>query len=384
MIGGSGQDPPRNTVLRGTETSQMATETLPAPTRDNNLPVPRTELRELLAKYNPPPVILDAGQYATFGYVEFFSATIRNPNTTKAYRRAVDRFLAWCEDRGLEFREVSSAVIAEYLDEHLVKANGQPLANPSKKLHLAALKHFYDIQERRHGVPMNPATAVRGPGHKVAKGKTRPFQKGQVKKLLASIDTTTIVGLRDRAILAVLYWTACRAGACAKLRLRDYYPDGERWWFYFGEKGDKAHTVKANHTLQAYIKAYIEAADIGHQPTDWPLFRSAMKRKKGETHAPRLTPYQPPDRHTPSKARGVLTGNDILRIVKRRLKTAGLPPDTFTAHSFRSTTATNLRKKGIPRDQVQYLLGHADARTTALYDHSDDEQAQDIVDQITL
>jgi len=71
------------------------------------------------------------------------------------------------------------------------------------------------------------------------------------------------------------------------------------------------------------------------------------------------------------------------RFIKRRLKNAGLPPETFTPHSFRAATATSLRKKDVPRDRVQYLLGHADARTTALYDHSEDEDVHEIVDQIT-
>lgn len=348
------------------------------PVSPDALPVSNDELAKLLRNFEPPAIVADAGSFATYAYAEFFSAQIRNPNTRKAYRRAVDRFLAWYDDRHLRFQEISSPVISEYLDHHLVKDSGQPLSTPSIKLHLAALKHFYDAQERRHGVLFNPATAVRGPAYKVTKGKTRPFQKGQVKKLLKSIDTANLVGLRDRAILALLHWTACRAGAAAKLRMSDHYPDGERWWFDFGEKGGKAHTVKASHTLQIYMRAYIDAAGIAADAKDWPVFRSAVGRSK------QLTPYQPPLPTTGRKARGGLTGDDILRIVKRRFRDAGLPDETFTPHSFRATTATNLRRKGVPRDQVQFLLGHADARTTALYDHSDSEEAQDIVDQITL
>jgi integrase len=73
-----------------------------------------------------------------------------------------------------------------------------------------------------------------------------------------------------------------------------------------------------------------------------------------------------------------------LRIAKRRLRDAGLPESTFTAHSFRATTATQLGREGVPREKVQYLLGHSSSPTTEMYDHSSEERAMEIVDQITL
>jgi hypothetical protein len=71
-----------------------------------------------------------------------------------------------------------------------------------------------------------------------------------------------------------------------------------------------------------------------------PLFRTARKKKRELSD------------------RG-LSGNDLLRIVKRRLRGASLPPGAFCCHSFRATTATNLLKQKVPREQVQYLLGHS-------------------------
>ncbi len=362
----------------------MTTEIVPV-SAQSSLPVSHSELQSLLVKYEPPPIVVDAGPYACFAYAEFFASTIRNPNTKIAYRRNVDRFLSWCDERGLTWQQVSAPVIAEYFDHHLYKDNGQPLADTAKKQHLAALRKFYKHQERRHGVPFNPTLSVEGPKVKVGRGKTPRFLEGQVKKLLASIDATTIVGKRDRAILAVLHWSARRASAVAHLKLSDYYCDGERWWLDFGEKGGKAQLVKANHTLQVYLQEYIDAAGIGHDPNDWPIFRSVMKRAKGvKPYIPQLTEYEPPDPKAKRKAKGTISGNEILRIVKRRLKDAGLPADTFTPHSFRATTATQLDKKGTPRKLIQVFLGHADARTTGLYCHTEDEEAQDLVDQITL
>jgi integrase/recombinase XerD len=95
------------------------------------------------------------------------------------------------------------------------------------------------------------------------------------------------------------------------------------------------------------------------------LFRTAKKRKRELTD------------------RG-LNGNDLLRIVKRRLADAGLPPGSFWCHSFRATTATNLLKQKAAREQVQYLLGHSDARTTNLYNRTDKKVTRNIVERNSI
>jgi integrase/recombinase XerD len=135
--------------------------------------------------------------------------------------------------------------------------------------------------------------------------------------------------------------------------------------FHFGEEGGKVHQVPARDDLQKQMKAYIETAGLAGQSDKAPLFRSAMKRKRALADQP-------------------ITGNDLLRIVKRRLKAAGLPEGTFSCHSFRATTATDLLKLEVPREQVQYLLGHSDARTTDLYNRTDKEVSRNIVERISI
>ena len=96
--------------------------------------------------------------------------------------------------------------------------------------------------------------------------------------------------------------------------------------------------------LQKIILAYIEAAGIA----DGPLFRTAAGKTKALTENP-------------------MTGIDICRMMKRRLRAAGLP-DEFSPHSFRVTTVTDLLEQNTSLEDVQYLAGHADPRTTRLYD----------------
>jgi site-specific recombinase XerD len=326
----------------------------------------REDWARLRREIAAPEIVRRAGAGAEYAYADFFKAKIANVNTRKAYKRAVDRFLRWCQERGLELRQVTSFLVGDYLEHHLVDRDGHPLTAPSKKQHLAALRHFFDNQQIHHGVVLNPAASVRGPRHVAHEGKTPAFDDKQVRALFKSINTDSIVGLRDKTILMVLAYTAARAGAVARLRLEDYYTDGTQWWFHFGEKGGKVHLVPARHDLQQQMERYLRAAGLAAGSGKGPLFRSARGRVR------RLSD------------RG-LTGNDLLRIVKRRLRAAGLPETTFCCHSFRATTATNLlRQEGVTREQVQYLLGHADARTTDLYNRADKEVSRNIVERIAL
>lgn len=349
------------------EESQYEIEVLPAtvsPDARRDLVI-HADLERLRREIAAPPIIKAAGPGSEYAYADFFKAKINNPNTRKAYKRAVDRFLGWCELRGLTLREVTSFVVGDYVEHHLNDKDGYPLSAPSKKQHLAGLRHFFDNQQMYHGVGINPASSVRGPKYSAREGKTPAFDDRQVGHLLKSIDTTDVVGLRDKTLLMILAYTAARAGAVAKLRTMDYVTDGRSWSFHFGEKGGKLHHVPARHDLQVQMELYLKTAGLEERSDKTPLFRTAKRRKRELTE------------------RG-LNGNDLLRIVKRRLKGAGLPPGAFCCHSFRATTATNLLKQQVPREQVQYLLGHSDARTTDLYNRTEKEVTRNIVERISL
>ena len=85
-----------------------------------------------------------------------------------------------------------------------------------------------------------------------------------------------VVGLRDRAILATLAYTACRAGAVAKLRLQDFQHDGSQYVLRFQEKGGKSREIPVRHDLEGFILAYVEAAGIAGEAKDSPLFRASQ------------------------------------------------------------------------------------------------------------
>jgi integrase/recombinase XerD len=117
--------------------------------------VPVSETPSALAL---PDIVRRAGQPAVFAAEEFFYGAIRNEHTRAAYRRAVDQFLAWCEQRGLELPRIAPGDVGQYFDG-LRKKN---LSIATRKQHLAAVRHFFDGMVTRHAVILNPALSVRG------------------------------------------------------------------------------------------------------------------------------------------------------------------------------------------------------------------------------
>src|SRR6516162_4332615 len=99
-------------------------------------------------------------------------------------------------------------------------------AKPTVKQHLAAIRMLFDWLIIGQVLAVNPAHAVRGPKHVVRRGKTPVLTEEQARRLLESIDTSTLIGLRDRALIAVMIYTFARIGAAVALRVEDYYPAG--------------------------------------------------------------------------------------------------------------------------------------------------------------
>src|ERR1700741_1102392 len=131
----------------------------------------------------------------------------------------------------------------------------------------------------------NPAHAVRGPKHVVKRGKTPVLATDQARALLESIDTSTLVGLRDRALVGVMTYAFARIGAVVAMRVEDYFANGKRWWVRLHEKGGKRHEMPAHHKLEAFIDEYLEAAGI-RDDGKAPLFRSARGRTGELTSEP--------------------------------------------------------------------------------------------------
>jgi integrase/recombinase XerD len=318
-----------------------------------------------------PALVERAGGAARFAWEEFFFAEHHNPHTQKAYMAAVKRFLAWADGEGEELSALTPGKAGKYL----VSLGGSPA---KRNLHLSALRGFFDRLVNRHVVILNPFASVKGVKEQVIEGKTPEMAVEQARSLLAAIklsetvkneqgeevEKPLVIGLRDLAILATLRFTACRAGAVAQLRLGDFQREGSQYVLRFQEKGGKSREIPVRHDLEGMILAYIEAAGIGQQAKDSPLFRAGTNGT-----AKKLTS-------------NALTSKRICELVKRRLKDAGLP-ERLSPHSFRVSAITDLLTQGVPLEDVQYLAGHAEPRTTGLYDRRQKKVTRNIVERIS-
>lgn len=326
-----------------------------------NSPAPPSPSGNLPAVIKALPAIIHrAGTNAVFAAKEFFFGTIRNEHTQRAYLHAVKRFLAWAEEHdGGELTQIAPWHVGQYFQE-LAKSTSIATRNQ----HLSALRHFFDGLVTRHAIVLNPALSVRGERYSVVEGKTPEIPIEEARKLLASLDISHVVGLRDRAMLAILIYTGSRAGAVATLKRSDFYHAGGQWMLHFSEKGGKSREIPVRHDLEGLVAAYIDTAGLRDAPKGTPLFQSALKRQ----------------RQLSGRAIHV---NDICRMMKRRLKDFGMSL-LYSPHSFRVTTLTDLLNQNVPREDVQHLAGHADPRTTNLYDRRQRKITRNIVERISV
>ena len=216
-----------------------------------------------------PALVANAGERAGIRFLEFFASTIRNPHTRRAYGRAVADFLAWCADQ-------SVASIVDVQPLHVaawVELQTREHAAPTAKLRLAALRHLFDWLVIGQVVPLNPAASVRGPAHSVRTGKTPVLDPAEARQLLDSIDVSTPIGLRDRALIGLMVFSFARIGAALGMRVEDVFVQNRRLWVRLREKGGKRHEMPCHHTLETYLHAYLDGTGIGADPKGW-LFRT--------------------------------------------------------------------------------------------------------------
>ncbi len=291
---------------------------------------------------------------------EFFGANIRNANTRMAYVTAAYRFADWCEAQALTLPQVEPLHVASYIEQL-----GRVYSPATVKQNLAALRQLFDWLVVGQVMRSNPASAVRGPKQIIKTGKTPVLTAQEARRRLDSIDSSTLIGLRDRALMGLMVYGFARVSAALAMRVADYYTQGKRSYFRLHEKGGKYLVIPAHHMAQAWTDEYIERAGLAADPKG-PLFPSAgIRRGLGQ-----LT-RQPLDRAA------------ALKMIKRRAKSAGLPGEVC-AHSFRGTGITEYLRAGGTLETAARIAGHESTRTTQLYNRLQDEVSLDEIERIHI
>ena len=322
--------------------------------------VPLPSPAEISVSENRTPALIAAsGERAERRFWEFFTVTIRNPNTRRAYARAAAEFCAFLQDGGVgRLDAIQPLHVAAY-----VELLGREHAPATVKQRLAAIRMLCDWLVVGQVLPVNPAASVRGPRHVVKRGKTSVLHREDARLLLESIDVATPVGLRDRAFIGLLVYSFARVGAAVAMRVEDFYPNGRRWWVRLHEKGGKHHELPAHHNLDLWLHEYIEAAGIADQRKA-PLFRSAKGRAGVLSERP-------------------LLARNALDMVARRAQQAGIPGQVCN-HTFRATGITAYLENGGKLELAQAMAAHESPRTTKLYDRTNDAVSLDEVERIVL
>ena len=322
-------------------------------------PAERGMLTPLPAAHLIPRLISDAGDNASWRYIDFFTANIRNPNTRRAYARACQQFFAWADERGLSLGTIRPYDVSLYIE-----SRQQTHSAPDVKQQLAAVRMLFDWLILGQIVPANPASAVRGPKHVVKTGKTPVLDGKEWRKLLDAIPTETVRDLRDRALIATLTYSFARIGAALKMKVEDLRPKGAGWELRLHEKGGKHHVMPCHHSLAEALRAYTEAAGIADDRKGF-LFRTS-KGHRGVELA--LDPMGQPD---------------AWRMIRKRAAAVGIHAPIGN-HSFRATGITAYLSNGGALEHAQEMAAHESPRTTKLYDRTKERLTQDEVERIRL
>ena len=257
--------------------------------------------------------------------------------------RSLTEFAAWCakKDKIEDPRKVTLALISEYLAER--KRGG--LSASSIKLIVVALKIFFRFLVAKDRVDRNPTEALALP--RIERYLPETLNELQTEQLIESIDAKAPFGLRDCAIVELLYASGLRISELANARLENFA--AEEGILRVTGKGNKTRLVPVGRKACEALASYVS------------------------TERPRLV-----KRHTGSEIflseRGTkLTTARIWQIVKKHAKHSGLEANIYP-HLLRHSFATHLLSNGADLRIIQEMLGHADISTTQVYTHVDQQR----------
>jgi site-specific recombinase XerD len=272
-----------------------------------------------------------------------------SPHTLRAYRGDLTALLRFAQEQGVsDARRIDTLLMREYLAS-LPAPSRATLARKQ-----ASLRGFFGWMQRTGRIRTNPAAALVTP--RKARGLPRGLDEPAIGKLLAAPDASAMPGVRDRAILELLYSTGMRVEECQSLDLADLDLGGG--------------------SVRLFGKGRKERLGILGQParqavTAWLAARETLLAQRRRTQVQALFVY--------ARDGGRLTVRSIARLVKASALAAGLPADV-SPHTLRHSFATHLLDHGADLRVVQELLGHESLSTTQVYTHVSITRLKDVYD----
>jgi integrase/recombinase XerD len=259
-----------------------------------------------------------------------------SPNTVAAYRRDLTGFQRFLDQRDRTFPQVGT----EELSQYLLTLRRQGLGHASVARHLSAVRGFYRYWLRDGGVARDPTEHLEAP--RLPRRLPRTLSPSEVIMLLENSPVTDFTGLRDRALLELLYATGMRASECLSLRIEDL--NLSAGYVVCTGKGSRQRLVPVGAQALGWVRRYLAEAR--------PHF--AKRAAAGTLFL--------------NRRGGRLSRQGLWGIIKRAARAAGLRA-TISPHTLRHSFASHLLERGADLRSVQAMLGHADISTTQIYTH---------------
>jgi len=272
-------------------------------------------------------------------------------NTLAAYRNDLAGFSLWLNQQGHLLCAADTRSIQDYLNyQHQA---GQKTRSAARLL--SSLRRFYGFLLRERRVQENPTKLLESPkgGHSLPS----TLNETQVEQLLEAPDISDDLGLRDRAMLELLYATGLRVTELVSLQLSQL--SLEPGVIRVIGKGDKERLVPVGEVALEWLARYLKQARPVLLPVQSKPTNAVFVTKRGQAMSRQAFWY----------------------MIKRYGQIAGIAASTLSPHTLRHAFATHLLNHGADLRVVQMLLGHSDISTTQIYTHVADQRLQDLYHQ---
>lgn len=268
-------------------------------------------------------------------------ANFTSPRTRRTYRDSIQRFIAFHGFRTAdELRTITGAHIIAWRDGMAAKGESPRTIHTR----MSALSSLFDCLCDQQLVVGNPVDGIRRPRVSQHQVKSIALTPQQVRRLLDAPDLSTMKGLRDSALLHLLFFTGCRIAEPCRLKVGDFFEDSGYRVLDFTIKGGKTNRLAIHQELQVALHRYLSTAGHG-EDRDAPL----LLRVAAGYHRAGIAPRQ------------------ALNLFRHYARRVGLPP-AATPHSARATFITQALENGCKLEAVQQSVAHANIQTTRMYD----------------
>jgi integrase/recombinase XerD len=289
---------------------------------------------------------ISVDQLAGIPEEEIWLASRKSARTRRAYQNDVKHFMRTLNIRSAdELRRVDHRAVMAW--EHIMREQQGSQASTVRR-RLAALSSLFAHLVKFGIVPMNPVREVVRPAINRREGTTLAFSQKQARSILDTPNPNSVLGVRDRAILAVGLQVGFRRAEIASLKVGDFHMNRGYESLRVVRKGGKKGSLAIHPQVVQRIKDYLDLTGHG-MDLEGPLFRPVR------------------DNRTGLDARRPLHPDVIDRILRKYARHIGLDRG-YSAHSMRATFITTALENGASLEDVQSAAGHADPSTTKLYD----------------